>query len=112
MRRRYTEVSGPPECSLQELGVFRRRDVLFPGPQVNQVVPLERIATIPQVGTGRTTGKDGRINVNLQPVALTEEGLGPVLKNGEAKTTEIVTSRCGLKIYSSKTLYWRAGEAA
>ena len=43
---------------------------------------------------------------------MTQEGLGLVLKNGEAKTTEIVTSRCGLKIYSSKTLDRRAREAA
>ena len=48
----------------------------------------------------------------MQPITLPQEGLGLVLKNGEAKTTEIVTSRCGLKIYSSKTLDRRAREAA
>ena len=103
---------GPAERSLQELGVFRRRDVLLPRPQINQVVSLDGVAAgIPQIGSDRATGKEARINVNLQPVALTQEGLGLVLKNGEAKTTEIVTSRCCLKIYSSKTLDRRAREA-
>jgi hypothetical protein len=56
-------------------------------------LPLTFVRSAAQGG-----GKDGPIDVNLQPVALTQKGLGLIVENRKTKSTKVVTAGRGLKI--------------
>ena len=73
---------------------------------------LDRVAVdICQIGSDRADGKDGPIDVNLQPVALTQKGLGLVVENRKTKSTKVVTAGRGLKI-DKGTAFNRGGREA
>ena len=80
----------PAECVFEQLAIFHRAHALLPAAQINEIEAVKCSAVgIGQVRGGRDGGKRGRIDVDLEPVALRQESLGLIGPRLEAQAADI-----------------------